>query len=139
MTSAEEKYSDIIDMPHHRSAKRQPMSLLDRAAQFAPFAALTGFDSQIDEAARYTGADVVMDESEQENIRLALSSAAELLSRGEDSPSVKISYFVRDSRKEGGELASASGKIKKIDAYKRRVIMADGTNIPIDDIRAFVI
>ena len=88
--SAEEKYSDIIGLPHHRSAKRPPMDRIDRAAQFAPFAALTGFDAQIDEAARYTGSRMDLDESQQAVINDVVSRCA--------GKNVALVYFLPDSR-----------------------------------------
>ena len=138
MTAAEEKYSDIIDKPHHRSEKHPHMAAIDRAAQFSPFAALTGFDSQIDEAARFTDSDVQLDESQKDLIRMALSDASDMISAG-TNPAVSVSYFVRDKQKDGGELVRIRGTVRKIDSFRRRIYLSDGTQIPIDDVRSFVL
>ena len=137
MDDAETKYRDIIDMPHHVSAKRPHMSLYDRAAQFAPFAALTGYDAQIEEAARYTGQKAVLDEAQKDaidfqlgRIRAGIYSAAS----AEELPAASVTYFAADRKKSGGEYLTASGKVQKVDSFKRILIMADGTQIPVDEI-----
>lgn len=114
------------------------MAAIDRAAQFSPFAALTGFDSQIDEAARFTDSDVQIDESQKDLIRMALSDASDMISAG-TNPSVSVSYFVRDKQKDGGELVRIRGTVRKIDSFRRRIYLSDGTQIPIDDVRSFVL
>ncbi len=136
MDDASSKYSDIIDLPHHVSEKHPHMSLYDRAAQFAPFAALTGYDAQIEEAARITDSRAVLDEAQKDAIGQKLGILSDMLSAsGKDSlPSVVITYFVSDARKSGGEYRRAEGRIKKIDSLRRLLVMEDGTQIPVADI-----
>ena len=137
MYDAENKYSDIIDMPHHVSAKRPHMSLYDRAAQFAPFAALTGYDAQIEEAARSTGQKATLDESRKDEIDFQLSTLAERSAaalRSGDLPAAEVTYFCPDKKKSGGEYFTVSGRVRRIDSSKRMLIMADGTVIPVDEI-----
>ena len=137
MDDAESKYSDIIDLPHHVSAKRPHMSLYDRAAQFAPFAALTGYDAQIEEAARYTGQKAVLDEAQKDAIDFQLGrlrAGIYIAASAEELPSASVTYFAADRKKSGGEYLTASGRVQKVDAFKRILIMSDGTVIPVDDI-----
>ena len=137
MDDVERRYSDIIDLPHHVSAKRPHMSLYDRAAQFAPFAALTGYDAQIEEAARITGRRAVLDESRKDEIDFQLCTLAErsaAASSAGDLPSVLVTYFCPDKKKSGGEYLTVSGRVRRIDSSKRMLIMADGTAIPVDEI-----
>lgn len=129
--SNESKYSKIINMPHHVSSKHPRMSMIDRAAQFSPFAALTGYDAAVKETARLTEQKVDLDEYEKADLDERLRIATEL-----DSPEITITYFKPDARKAGGFYISATGIIKKIDSYERSVIMKDGLKIPIDDINS---
>ena len=139
MTKAESIYSDIIDLPHHRSQKHPAMPLSDRAAQFAPFAALTGFDEEIAEAERYTSSKTELDESEKmllnEKLQLLSARISSINSRNSaDLPYVSIVYYTQDLLKSGGKYTGISGKVKKVDIYKRLLEMEDGVLIPIDDI-----
>ena len=124
-------YDDIIDLPHHVSATRPQMSMMDRAAQFSPFAALTGYDAAIKETARLTDQKIDLDDSEKEEINDKIQLITEHL--GEDFE-VVITYFQPDSRKAGGAYVDAVGIVKKIDEYDRVIILQDGKKIPIDDI-----
>ena len=124
-------YDDIIDLPHHVSATRQQMSMMDRAAQFSPFAALTGYDAAIKETARLTDQKIDLDDYEKEEINDKIQLITEHL--GEDFE-VVITYFQPDSRKAGGAYVDAVGIVKKIDEYDRVIILQDGKKIPIDDI-----
>lgn len=124
-------YDDIIDLPHHVSATRPQMSMMDRAAQFSPFAALTGYDAAIKETARLTDQKIDLDDYEKEEINDKIQLITEHL--GEDFE-VVITYFQPDSRKAGGAYVDAVGIVKKIDEYDRVIILQDGKNIPIDDI-----
>ena len=124
-------YDDIIDLPHHVSATRPQMSMMDRAAQFSPFAALTGYDAAIKETARLTVQKIDLDDYEKEEINDKIQLITELL--GEDFE-VVITYFQPDSRKAGGAYVDAVGIVKKIDEYDRVIILQDGKKIPIDDI-----
>ena len=137
MDDAESRYSDIIDMPHHVSAKRPHMSLYDRAAQFAPFAALTGYDAQIEEAARFTGQKAVLDEAQKDAIDFQLGRLKALISSAvsaEELPRASVTYFSADRKKSGGEYLTVSGRVQKIDSFKRTLIMEDGAQIPVDEI-----
>ena len=124
-------YDDILLLPHHVSEKYPPMSRLDRAAQFSPFAALTGYEAAVEETARLTDRCIELDESEKEVIDLRLTLVQERLP---EPTEVTITYFVPDKKKAGGAYVSVSGTVKKIDDYERAVILRDGTSIPIDDI-----
>lgn len=125
------KYDDIINMPHHTSPKRPRMAMIDRAAQFSPFAALTGYDAAVKETARLTDRRIELDEYE----KLALDERLQLIQEHlKEKPEVEITFFQPDERKSGGAYFSAAGTIKKIDYYERNVVMADGKKIPIDEI-----
>ena len=124
-------YDDIIHLPHPVSKKHPPMSAIDRAAQFSPFAALTGYDAAVKETARLTDARLELDEYEIAalNDRLQVISA-----RLAERPKVSITYFLPDSKKAGGAYVTVTGWVKKINANERAAIMEDGTRIPIEDI-----
>jgi hypothetical protein len=124
-------YDDIIGLPHHVSSSRPRMSAHNRAAQFAPFAALTGYDAAVSETARLTGKYVELDDGEKEAINERLRMVQECI---DQQPEIHITYFVPDKKKAGGAYVDASGLVKKIDSYGRFVVMCDGTNIPIDEI-----
>jgi len=124
-------YDDILPLPHHVSEKHPPMSRLDRAAQFSPFAALTGYDAAVKETARMTDRRIELDEGEKEAIDQRLTLLQERLP---EPTEVTITYFVPDKRKAGGAYVSVSGTVKKIDDYERVVILRDGMSIPIDEI-----
>ena len=120
-------YSSIIDHPHHQSATRPRMSMTARAAQFSPFAALSGYGEAVDETARLTEEKVVLDED-------AVAEINRKLVMTKDAAQVAITYFAEDVLKEGGTYVVAAGEVKKIDTAERKVIMKDGTVIPIEDI-----
>ena len=126
-----DNYADIINMPHHVSSRHTPMSLLNRAAQFAPFAALTGYDEAVRETARYTDDEAELDEARLEilNERLRV-----LQSMQTEQPVVTVTFFQSDERKSGGAYVAATGSVKKIDNYERTVTLTDGSIIPIDRI-----
>lgn len=122
-------YEDIVHLPHHVSKKHKPMSRLNRAAQFAPFAALTGYDDEVKEAARLT--DVQMNISDE--IKAELNRKLQHISEhSADKPSVTITYFVPDKKKSGGEYVTVKGRVKRVDEYGRSVVMTDKSVIPID-------
>lgn len=124
-----EKYEDIINLPHHVSKKHPRMSLYDRAAQFSPFAALTGHNAAIIETARLTEKKIRQSED-------AISILNEKLHIITENPGaeVTITYFLPDDRKEGGAYVIHTGAVKKIDRYENAVVMTDGTVIPVEDI-----
>ena len=125
------KYEDIIHLPHHRSKKHPPMPLVDRAAQFSPFSALTGYEDAILETGRLTDARAELNEDELE----ALNSKYQLLmdTVGTDIE-VSITYFKPDDRKAGGAYLTERDVVKKVDTYNRRILMRNGTCIPMDDV-----
>ncbi len=125
------RYDDIINLPHHESKTRKRMSLHDRAAQFSPFAALTGYDAAIKETARLTEEWVEPDEDVKTRLDEQLQIIAEHL---DDRPEVCITYFVEDTQKEGGAYVTAKGRVRKLDTYARVLVMTDGMVIPIDDV-----
>ena len=124
-------YDDIINLPHHVSSSRPHMSTLDRAAQFSPFAALTGYDAAVKETARLTDERIEPDEGTKVAMNERLLMIQEQL---DDQSQVSITYFQPDNRKDGGAYIVATGCVKKLDEYERSVVMMDGTKIPIDDI-----
>ena len=125
------EYDYIIKLPHHVSIKRPHMAAIDRAAQFAPFAALTGYDAAIKETARLTGERVELDEYSTTALNDRLRIIAERIAQ---QPEIAITYFQPDITKSGGSYVTVTGAAKKIDEYKRIVIMTDGITIPIDEI-----
>ena len=125
-------YDSIIELPHHVSVRRQPMSRHDRAAQFAPFAALTGHDAAIRETARLTDGQIELDESSKETLNRILLN---LLAHIHTHPEVTVTYFIPDRKKDGGKYAVVSGRVQKIDAYAHTLHLTDGCTIPVDNIR----
>lgn len=124
-------YDDIINHPHYKSKKHPPMSLYARSAQFAPFAALTGYEDSVRETARETSERIDIDEE----VKSILDSKIQLLSEKiKEKPEVVFTYFVPDLTKEGGAYISVSGIIKKIDMYEQKIILFDTTEIPINEI-----
>lgn len=124
-------YDDIINLPHHVSMKRPRITAIDRAAQFSPFAALTGHDSAIKETARLTDERVKLDEY----VKDALSDRLQIIAdRIKEHPQIAITYFQPDAKKNGGAYITAVSSAKKIDEYERVVVMTNGTAIPIDEI-----
>ncbi len=124
-------YDDIIHLPHHVSATHPHMSAIDRAAQFSPFAALTGYDAAIKETARLTDKRVELDESMKDALSNNLQMIADRL---KEHPEIAITYFQPDAKKNGGAYVIVINTVKKIDVYKRIVVMTDGIVIPVDEI-----
>ena len=124
------EYDDIIDLPRPKS-KHEPMPMGDRAAQFSPFAALTGYEDAIDETARLTDARVELGESAVEELERALAGIAARIS---ERPDVTVTYFVPDGRKSGGAYVTRAGALKRIDEAEREIVFADGTRIAVWDI-----
>ena len=120
--SAREVYADIIDLPHHQSAVRPHMSLHDRAAQFAPFAALTGYDEMIDEEARLTDSRIGLGESDLELLDRKLGRLSALLA-ARCRPRVSVLVFIPDPRKAGGRYELVSGLAEKLDPHENRLIL----------------
>lgn len=126
-----ETYDDIIHLPHHVSKRHPQMSLYNRAAQFAPFAALTGYEEAIIETARLTAPKVDMMEDNQQLLDRKLA----LLSRSlREQPTVSITYFQPDKKKSGGQYLTITGVIKSIRDSERVILMADDKRVSIDTI-----
>ena len=127
------KYADIIDLPHHNPKTKPRMSIYDRAAQFSPFAALTGHDEVIDETARLTDKYSNLSEESERVINEKLSILNGMV---DSKPQVSIVYFKPDLHKDGGKYVLSTGTIKKIKEYEKAVVLEDGTVIDIDSITA---
>ena len=125
------KYNEIMGLPHHVSKTRPQMPMSDRAAQFAPFAALTGYDAAIKETGRLTDERIELDVEALSALDMKYQLLMEAL---DEAPEVTITYFRPDERKAGGKYVSAVGAVKKIDDFERRITMQDGTKIPMDDV-----
>lgn len=124
-------YDDIIHIKHHVSIKHPAMTAVNRAAQFSPFAALTGYDKAIQETARRTDERIEMDDCSTNDLCDRLQIIAAQMTQ---QPEIEITYFQPDRLKSGGAYVTAASAAKKIDEYRRIVIMTDGTEIPLDDI-----
>lgn len=134
MTNADNhQYDDIINLPHHVSQTRSRMSMTDRAAQFSPFAALTGYDAAIQETGRLTEQRIELTEDSRAELDRKQQLLAEHLS---EAPEVSVTYFVPDQRKSGGAYVTVTGRVKKVDSYRRRMLLDDGTWLPLDEITA---
>ena len=125
------KYDEIMGLPHHVSRTRPQMPMSDRAAQFAPFAALTGYDSAIKETGRLTDEKIELDEEALTTLDMKYQFLMDAL---DDAPEVTITYFQPDERKAGGKYVSAVGVVKKVDDFERRITMQDGAKIQMDDV-----
>ena len=125
------KYDDIINLTHHISKKHPRMSLEARSAQFAPFAALTGYDEVIRETARLTNKRIEINEEMKAILdEKLLMIKAQIQSK----PGITVTYFVSDSKKDGGKYVNVTGKVLKIDDYKQKIILENKTEIPISEI-----
>ena len=124
-------YEDIVDLPHHVSRKHPQPTMADRAARFAPFAAITGYEEMVLEEARVTDERIEMDESSKAALNEKLNMILEFI---DEQPEVSITYFEPDKRKAGGAYITVTGTVKRIDEYEHLVIMTDGKKINIDDI-----
>lgn len=120
-------YDDIINLPHHVSERHPQMSMYNRAAQFAPFAALTGHNAAITEAARLTEAEQELSESDAEVLNRKLAYLQSL----DEKPTISVTYFVPDDKKEGGSYHTATGIVKSVEPDKGVLQFEDGTGIPV--------
>lgn len=127
-------YDDIIRLPHHVSQNHPQMSMHDRAAQFAPFAALTGYEVAVGETARLTTERRELDAQEAEELNRRLT---DLAARLKDRPKVTIEYSVPDERKSGGAYVTVTGRMRHISVAKMTLVM-DGTEIPMEDVVSVV-
>lgn len=127
------RYDDIIDLPHPVSGRHPAMSMYDRAAQFSPFAALTGYEDILEETGRLTDADTELTEAAVE----AIDRKLRLLQEHSGAPNkITVTYFQPDSRKAGGSFVTVTGSCKKVLSYERLLVLCDGTDIPIDQIKS---
>ena len=131
LLSHSHKYDDILNLPHHVSRTHSPMDMMERAAQFSPFAALTGYEDAAKETRRLTQPRIELDESEKEVLDQQLHK---LEAAFPETPSAAFTYFIPDVRKEGGTYRTVSGKIRQIDPYRRMIILESGEQIPIEEI-----
>ena len=127
-------YSKIINLHHHQSANRKRMSNYDRAAQFAPFAALTGHDEAIKETARLTDDYMEMGEDRLGELSAKIQLLIDKLS---EQPEITVVYFIPDVRKSGGSYAEKTGIVRIIDEYERKLVFYDGDKILIDRVADF--
>lgn len=124
-------YTDILNLPHPTSKKHPRMTRTARAAQFAPFAALTGYNEAVKETARLTDEQLELDDTEKAQLNEKLQLLRQHLPR---QLPITITFFIPDTKKAGGSYQTLTGPVKKIQEYERRLIMTDGTIIPIDAI-----
>lgn len=125
------KYQDILHLSRPRSQRHPPMSAHDRAGQFSPFAALTGFEAAIAETQRLTDSRIILEEGAKELLDQRMQ---EILERIETKPMVQILWFRYDPRKTGGEYITHIGRVKKVDTYNRQMLFTDGSAIPLEEI-----
>lgn len=125
------RYDDLLNLPHHVSTVHPHMSLYDRAAQFAPFKALTGYEDDVEESARLTDERIDLDEDRIERLDARLQILEDHLA---EAPTVSFTFFQPDSRKDGGSYETVSGVVKKIDVIQRSIILKSGQTIAIDSV-----
>ena len=126
-----EKYDEIMSLPHHVSKTRPQMPMSDRAAQFSPFAALAGYDSAIRETGRLTDEKIELDEESLTALNVRYQMLMDVLAEG---PEVRITYFKPDEKKAGGAHMTIIGAVRKIDDFEQMITMRDGTRIPMGDV-----
>lgn len=125
------RYDDIINLPHHVSKSRKPMPLENRAAQFAPFAALSGHDEAIAETARLTAPKEILSQDEAENLSGRLACVIRHIPEQSEWSFV---YYVPDNVKDGGRYVTVTGVVKRYDEYEKTIVLADGQVLRIDNI-----
>ena len=124
-------YDDILHLPHPTSKRHPRMPIVDRAAQFSPFAALTGHKAAIEETARVTDHRIELDEDAKEQLDQTLQL---LLERIDEQPEITVTWFSPDKKKAGGQYHTATGKLKRIDSREGRLTLTDGNQIPLEDL-----
>lgn len=127
---SEDNYDDIINLPRHVSPTRHPMSNHDRAAQFSPFAALTGYDNYIKEEARLTQSKKELTEEEKQEVEQKL----QFLDSCGGNPLIEVTYFKSDNKKSGGSYESVTAEFKRVDLSELNIVFKSGEKIPIRDI-----
>lgn len=130
------KYKDIINLPHHVSKTRKPMSLYNRAAQFAPFAALTGYDDAIKETARLTEERIELSDELKNMLNQKIKLIIENIKL---QPEVAITYYVPDNKKSGGVYKTISGNVKRIDEVEKCIIFTNKLKIKVSDLLNIVL
>ncbi|MCM1120775.1 MAG: YolD-like family protein [bacterium] len=135
--TAQGKYEDILYLPHPVSRRHPQMPLQDRAAQFAPFAALTGHDEAVKETARLTDSYIELEEGQRERLDQRLSLLIKALRENPaQEPIITVTCFKPDEKKDGGAYVPVCGRVKKVDAYRRELVLKDGTALPMGNIIA---
>lgn len=125
------RYDNMLDLPHHVSRTHPQMPPDNRAAQFAPFAALTGYEEAVNETARLTDRKIELDNDR----KLMLNEKLQMLRDSvKTRPEATLVYFRPDEKKDGGEYVAVTGSVKKVDEYERLIVLTSGARIPIDDI-----
>ena len=124
-------YDDIINLPHHISKKHPQMSIEARAAQFAPYAALTGYEDVVKETARLTNERIELDEE----VKQVINEKIQIIKTEiKNMPEVCFTYFIPDCKKQGGEYVKVIGKVRKIDEYNQKIILENNSEIPINEL-----
>ena len=124
-------YEDMLELSHPVSKTHPQMPRRDRAAQFAPFAALTGYEEAVREAARFTEAKMILDEDCKEHLDWKLRCLQEKV---KEKPTITVTYFLKDEKKKGGKYVTVTGVLKKIDSYTHQFVLENGEEIPVEDI-----
>lgn len=130
------RYDDIINIPHWDPKSHQRMSEYDRAAQFAPFAALTGYDAMVSETSRLTGSRIDLDEEQMSALNETLSAIVERIG---EHPKVSVTWFRKDSRKQGGAYVNTEGTVRDVELANRLIVLREGGKIHLDDIQSITI
>ncbi len=125
------KYDDIINLPHYEPKNHKRMSMYARAAQFAPFAALTGYEDSVKETARVTNKRIEIDDEVKAILDWKLQEIQEDIFK---EPIVTITYFVPDTKKSGGKYVTVTGNVKKVDEFKQVIILDKNKEIPISEV-----
>lgn len=128
------EYDDMLYLPHHKSKKHPQMSLHDRAAQFAPFAALTGYEDVIDETARQTEEKHILDDSRWEELQRSFASLLEMEEQKRKHIIIEVTHFVKDKKKDGGVYECKRGYLKKADFIQKKILLSEGEWIELADI-----
>lgn len=124
-------YEDMLELPNPVSKTHPQMPRRDRAAQFAPFAALTGYEEAVREAARFTEEKMILDEDSKEQLDWKLRCLQEKV---KEKPTITVTYFLEDEKKKGGKYVTVTGVLKKIDSYTHQFVLESGEEIPVEDI-----
>ena len=130
------KYDDIMNIPRWNPVHHPRMSACDRAAQFAPFAALTGYDAMVFETSRLTDTKIELDEEQMLSLNEALSTIVERIN---EHPRISVTWFRKDSRKQGGAYQKTEGTVRDVELTNRLIIFKEGGRISMDDISAITI